>query len=355
MPSRNRPLTAGRFEATDDWTSVDFPSFEGSGHPVAIASATSFNGWNPMDVRVRGIGRDGMSARLEEEASGDSEMTHKPEDLSILALPPGPIWNEGGEQIGEAGTVSESQPDRDHWHTLCFDESYDDPVVFMKIQTKNGRHPVHVRLQNVDGDGCEFQPEGWNYLNGPHTDEELGYVVLEAGTHELPDGTNLHVDTLRADDEWNHADFAPDFKNKQPAIATQAQTRRGTHEIVTRTTDLDAHDLRARVQEEQDRDGEHKVEERAFVAVARPGETVDSLRVSEVPDTVVDGFLPSTCGFQFPNDFPAGQYTLPNPIRLPAPLPDITEIGDTTNGMCGRMVFVARDYFECGISGPRSR
>ena len=62
---------------------------------------------------------------------------------------------------------------------------------------------------------------------------------------------------------------------------------------------------------------------------------------------MVAGFLPSTSGFHFSNStFPA--------------VPDLTInilgqeilIGDASNGLCGGMVFAARDYFEAGISIP---
>ena len=58
----------------------------------------------------------------------------------------------------------------------------------------------------------------------------------------------------------------------------------------------------------------------------------------------VPGFLPSTCGFGFANAF------LPQPLfRLP--LAGL-RVGDASRGLCGGMVFAARDYFERG-SAPR--
>ena len=60
----------------------------------------------------------------------------------------------------------------------------------------------------------------------------------------------------------------------------------------------------------------------------------------------VQGFLPSTSGFRFANSFPhvpvlevgAGG------IRL--------GIGDAANGLCGGMIFAARDLFEAGFTPP---
>jgi hypothetical protein len=55
----------------------------------------------------------------------------------------------------------------------------------------------------------------------------------------------------------------------------------------------------------------------------------------------VPGFLPSTSGFRFANDFP------PAPVRYIG-IPGVISIpiGDASNGLCGGMVFAARDYLE---------
>jgi hypothetical protein len=61
----------------------------------------------------------------------------------------------------------------------------------------------------------------------------------------------------------------------------------------------------------------------------------------------VTGFLPSTSGFHFPNNFPKG-VPLINIDVLGQQIP----IGDASKGLCGGMAFAARDYFEAGISIP---
>src|SRR6059036_1583512 len=62
---------------------------------------------------------------------------------------------------------------------------------------------------------------------------------------------------------------------------------------------------------------------------------------------VVGGFAPSTSGFRFPNLFPhvpVRQIGIPGVVSVP--------IGDASNGLCGGMVFAARDYFEAGRTPP---
>src|SRR5437870_4084382 len=60
----------------------------------------------------------------------------------------------------------------------------------------------------------------------------------------------------------------------------------------------------------------------------------------------VPGFLPSTHGFHFGNDFPSepvgsisvGFFSVP--------------IGDASNGVCGGMAYAVRDMFEAGVPVP---
>jgi SOS-response transcriptional repressor LexA len=63
----------------------------------------------------------------------------------------------------------------------------------------------------------------------------------------------------------------------------------------------------------------------------------------------VAGFLPSTSGFHFDNAFshaPDVKITI---------LGKTIGIGDAANGLCGGMVFAARDYFDAGIPIPSDR
>ena len=62
---------------------------------------------------------------------------------------------------------------------------------------------------------------------------------------------------------------------------------------------------------------------------------------------MVPGFVPSTSGFAFANEFPHApvrRIGIPGVVSIP--------IGDASNGLCGGMAFAARDYFEAGRPPP---
>lgn len=58
----------------------------------------------------------------------------------------------------------------------------------------------------------------------------------------------------------------------------------------------------------------------------------------------VPNFLPSLCGFQFPNVFPCV------PVRtIHLPFSHSISIGDASGGLCGGMVHAVRDHYEAGL------
>jgi hypothetical protein len=60
----------------------------------------------------------------------------------------------------------------------------------------------------------------------------------------------------------------------------------------------------------------------------------------------VPGFRPSTHGFAFSNSFPSVPHFTIDIAGVQVP------IGDASNGLCGGMVFAARDYHEFGLVRP---
>jgi hypothetical protein len=91
--------------------------------------------------------------------------------------------------------------------------------------------------------------------------------------------------------------------------------------------------------------GQHGFE--PTVWLAWPADTNES--AVQMASMSVHGFLPSTYALHFSNDFPPGPlFRLGSgPIRIP--------VGNAANGLCGGMVFAARDLFESNATAPPDR
>lgn len=269
---------SGRVAASHEWSAVRFPA-SGSSAPVVVSSLDTYRGSDTADVRMRGVDAAGMEVFVEEERSRDDETRHVVEDVGFFASTPGAIRDAAGRTIGEAGTTRRDQPTPDAWQSLAFDGRYNDPVVFVQVMSFNGDDPCHVRLRNVSSGSVEFKIEEWDYLNGPHTDEELGYVVLERGLHRLADDVPIEVGTITTTNAWIGIGFATAV-GSDPVVVTRCQTANGSHAVVTRNRRVAAAGGEVRLQEELGRSGEHTSETVGYLIAPQIASPYAALRVA---------------------------------------------------------------------------
>lgn len=234
---------------TESWSTVNFENSY-STKPVVVGSIQSFNGSDPAGIRMDNRLSGSIDVRIEEEQSFHTETTHKEESVGYFAFSPGPITDESGSQIGEAGTIETDQSARGDWHEVNLDQYYSDPVVLAQLLTQNGSHPSHIRLRHVGNRSFDFQIEEWNYLDQSHKSETIGYVVLTRGSHELADGTVLEVDTVRTDHTWTTQSL-PMSGHQDAVVLSRTQTRNGKQAVITRQNNVDETGFDVRLQEEE--------------------------------------------------------------------------------------------------------
>jgi hypothetical protein len=305
-------------DSNDHWTRLNLNAIP-TGNPVLLASVQTFNGPNTVGVRLKRTSDGSFALFLEEEKSKDSETAHTLEEVALFATSEGPIADVAGNTIGEAGIASVHQPSREDWHSISTTRNY------------NGSNPCHVRLRNVESNSFQFRIEEWQYLDGYHWEEEVGYVVLEAGIHEIDNNTFIEVGTVDTDHNFSSVRFSSSFQDG-PVLITQAQTFNGRHEIVTRSRNVTADGAEIRVQEEEGLNGTHINETVGYISAP-------FLRLGEVNN--FGEFKPSDHGFEFTNSF----NQLPDLPDLPANLDRRIGNININYGLCGGMALAARDFF----------
>ena len=126
--------------------------------------------------------------------------------------------------MGEVGQVSNFNHIS---QTITLDNSYVNPVVFISPLSRNGGDPAIVRITNIQDDSFTAYVQEAEYRDGYHAKETFNYLVLEAGTWQLGDGTILEVGTLNSNlttnSGWETIDFISDFADT-PVILSQVQT-----------------------------------------------------------------------------------------------------------------------------------
>lgn len=94
-------------------------------------------------------------------------------------------------EVGEV-TLS-STIDKGVTASVTFENTYNNPVIVAYIQTRGGGQSIDVRVKDVTSTGCTIfnqEPD-----NQGHNPEDIGYIVMEAGAHTLPDGTKAEAET----------------------------------------------------------------------------------------------------------------------------------------------------------------
>lgn len=261
---------------TEEWHQIDFNRDFGDS-PLILADMQTFNGGDPAGLRYKNLTSSGVDIRVEEETSNDSETNHGNESVGYFVFNGATAIRGEGKppRIGETGRVSVDQPDSSTWRTISLDKSYENPVVLMKPASRNYSDFLHTRLKNVSNESFEFQLEEWDYDDGGHGEETVGYMVMEAGEHTLPDGTTVEVGTTTTDHSSTNVSFSAGFSTT-PIVVSQAQTRNGSNAIVTRQS-VSSSGFDVQVQEQESK-GTHKDETVGYVAISPGTHSFDGAR-----------------------------------------------------------------------------
>ncbi len=224
-------VTAIRQSDNLSFTTTTMPS---GGYQIALDAGTyevSFSDKNQTLGNTRQVTIAGENVKLDL-------------DTSNLAV-------ETPQQMGEIGRID----NLNHFtQTIQLNNTYENPVIFALPPSFNGGHPAIARITNIQDDNFSIYIQEAEYKDGKHVKESLSYMVLEAGTWELADGTLLEVGTLDTNSTttsfWSSIYFEHDFSTT-PAILSQVQTNNDTQFVRTRQKSSTVNGFRLAMEEEE--------------------------------------------------------------------------------------------------------
>ncbi|MEM9717992.1 MAG: discoidin domain-containing protein [Bacteroidota bacterium] len=182
------------------------------------------------------------------------------------------------DTLGEVGSITLT----DAWKDIRFNRVYNDPVIVAGAPTMNSIDPVTVRVRNLSPSGCQIRLDEWECQDESHGEEQLTYLVLEAGEHTLPNGKKIMAGTIEADLGFDSYAFPNSF-SEIPIVLAQAVTENLAEALTIRFqhTQTNLNGFQLKLQEGQGGDGIHPLETVAWIA-AEPG--------------TFDGYLPFEIG-----------------------------------------------------------
>lgn len=172
--------------------------------------------------------------------------------------------------VGETGIVTVDQASAGTWHAVSFNGTFLNPVVSMGPPSFNSEQPVTMRLRNVMSTGFEFQMDRWDYLDGSHVAETIGWMAVEAGTHVLDGGTVIHAGVHAVDHDWTALDFGGAFADI-PIVLPQVASAHDEATVTVRIRNVLAGSAEVKLQEQERflRDGlkSHAAEDVHVIAI----------------------------------------------------------------------------------------
>ena len=172
-------------------------------------------------------------------------------------------------KIGEVGNI----PDLNHiWKTVQFSQSYSNPIVVAGPLTTIGADVATVRIRNITSNSFQIRVQEWDYRDDRHSPERVDYMVIEAGTHELTDGTIIRASKIDSQNhQWAHRTLFGAFENSDqpPAVFASVTTTREASAVTTRIRNVTNDGFLLRIQDEQGNDFVHAGEEVNWIAIEK--------------------------------------------------------------------------------------
>jgi hypothetical protein len=150
------------------------------------------------------------------------------------------------------------------------------------------RDPAMIRLDGIDGSGFRIGVREWDYLDGSHKPEEVSYLVMESGTHQLPDVT--HVEAGRIDKDATGAFAAVNYAQPfgaLPMVLASVASFEETDAVSSRIRNVTPAGFEVGMSEQEANASVHAPEELVFIAWPPGAGMLEGMRY-EVGWTAVD-------------------------------------------------------------------
>ena len=106
--------------------------------------------------------------------------------------------------------------------------------------------------------GFEVRVQEWDYLDGQHATEQVNYIVVESGSHELPGGARVEAGRFNANAVSSFAsiEFSQAF-NSVPVVMTTINSVNEGDAVAMRLKNITTTGFDYRIQEQESNDKQH--------------------------------------------------------------------------------------------------
>lgn len=252
----------------------------------AVAPVASFNnnvsvGAAPLEVAFHDTSNGSISAYAWDFGDGTQSSTAAPVhrydepgayDVSLTVTGPGgsdTIIRQGLVQVtGDDLVIEYGELAIDHnWQRIDFERSFDDPIVIVSAPSSKGSQPTLTRVDAVDHEGFWARLQEWEYLDGHHVVETVGYLVVERGRHQLENGTWIEANEieLSGSDGYLLTEFEAPFVTN-PVVLSTLVTDNDRQAAAIRQRRIEPSGFELRLQHKEASKIDHGLERVAYLA-----------------------------------------------------------------------------------------
>ena len=217
-----------------------------------------------------------LSVKSPAEA-GAAKTTYRPYgEMTVTGGSAGFVYDTGGAIIGEFGNTSTDE----NWKTVTFNSTFTDPIIIAKPPTYAGADPSVVRIRNINTAAGTFQIriQEWDYLDGGHANENIPYMVIEAGTYTLDGGGRLVAGRKDTDKMYqglcsgsvsdeSTVNLPGGVFSSAPVVITSVATFNGSAAVDSRVRSIGTGSFKLSLTEEENGDGSHSTETVHYIAI----------------------------------------------------------------------------------------
>ena len=194
----------------------------------------------------------------------------------------------------------------DHnWIRVNFSSQFIDPIVVANPPSTNGTDPAVIRIRNVDNSGFEIRIQEWDYLDGTHTSETVGYLVMERGCFTLADGTRLEAGQFETNKtgSFGQVSFNQTFQ-KAPVVITSISSFNESDAVAARLRNINTQGFDFCMQEQESNSKNHTSESIDYIAWEPSAGNMDGLtyEIGKTANTVKNNFYTIKFSRSFSND-----------------------------------------------------
>lgn len=190
--------------------------------------------------------------------------------------------------IMETGEVSITH----EWQRIEFSKYFLDPVVVAKSLSYNGTNAAILRIQNVDNTGFDIRIQEWDYLDGHHIFDTVGYLIMERGSYTLEDGTRVEAGSFTTNNtsSFKTVNFKNSF-NQIPVVIAAVVSYNEIDAVFCRTVTNGTNGFAFCLQEQELNPIIHATEEVAYIAWEPSSGTVNSVAFEiNIKSSISDDF-----------------------------------------------------------------